>query len=198
MEEFLTTLALSQSILVESTTGIPSMQNLKYSTVMCSTQTLSDKKSLEKVISSTLFCLLLYQIKRAQFKKMVNPVWPRRVTLLDACEASTYIFVIHFTPNFVQQSPVFYTILISPRVYYSIIKTKEKRGSLWEILKNPVPPNGPKSDKRVVTVWQQAGKDHFMHNKIVCLNKNMHCYSHYQVQGVYAQPQPKDMSLKSG
>ena len=25
-----------------------------------------------------------------------------------------------------------------------------------------------------------------MHNKIVCLNQNMHCYSHYQVQGAYA------------
>ena len=25
-----------------------------------------------------------------------------------------------------------------------------------------------------------------MRNKIVCLNQNMHCYSHYQVQGVYA------------
>ena len=26
-----------------------------------------------------------------------------------------------------------------------------------------------------------------MLNKIVCLNKNMNCYSHYQVQGAYAQ-----------
>ena len=25
-----------------------------------------------------------------------------------------------------------------------------------------------------------------MRNNIVCLNKNMHCYSHYQVQGAYA------------
>ena len=25
-----------------------------------------------------------------------------------------------------------------------------------------------------------------MRNKILCLNQNMHCYFHYQVQGVYA------------
>ena len=54
------------------------------------------------------------------------------------------------------------------------------------MLKNHVPPNGPKSDKRVVTVWQQGGTDNLMRNKIVCLNQNMQCYSHYQVQGVYA------------
>ena len=61
---------------------------------------------------------------------------------------------IQFTLNFVQQYSVVYTILFWPRLYYSIIKTKENRRYLWEILKNPVPPNEPKSDKRVVTVWQ--------------------------------------------
>ena len=49
-----------------------------------------------------------------------------------------------------------------------------------------MPPNIPKSDKRVVTVWQQGGNDHLIRKKIVCLNQNMHCYSHYQVQGAYA------------
>ena len=52
---------------------------------------------------------------------------------------------IQFTLNFVQQSSVVYTILFWPIFYYSIIKTKDKRRSLWEILNNPVPPNGPKS-----------------------------------------------------
>ena len=33
---------------------------------------------------------------------------------------------------------------------------------------------------------QLGGADHLMRNKIVCLNQNMHCYSHYQVQGAYA------------
>ena len=93
---------------------------------------------------------------------------------------------IQLTMNLVQKSSVVYTILFWPIFYYSIIKTKEKHRSLWEILKNPVPPNGPKSDKIVVTVWQQVGTDHFMRNKIVCLNQNIHCYSHYQLQGVFA------------
>ena len=72
------------------------------------------------------------------------------------------------------------------RFYYSIIKTKEKRRSLWEILNNPEPPYGPKADKNVMTLWQLGGADHLMRNKIVCLNQNIHCYSHYQVQGAYA------------
>ena len=76
--------------------------------------------------------------------------------------------------------------LFWPRYYYSIIKTKEKRRYIWEILKNPEPPNGPKSDKRVVTLWQLGGAYHLMRNTIVCLNQNMHCHSHYQVQGAYA------------
>ena len=49
-----------------------------------------------------------------------------------------------------------------------------------------MPPKEPKANKRVVTVWQKGGTDHLMRNKIVCLNHNMHCYYHYQVQGVYA------------
>ena len=97
-----------------------------------------------------------------------------------------YIRPIQFTLNFAQQSSVVYTISFWPRFYYSIIKIKEKHRSLWETLKNPEPPNGPKADKRVVTIWQLEGADHLMRNKIVCLNKNMHCYSHYQVQGAYA------------
>ena len=90
-----------------------------------------------------------------------------------------HIRPIQFTLNFVQQSSVVYTILFWPRIYYSIIKTKEKRRSFWEILKNPEPPNGPKAHKIVVTLWQLGGADHLMLNKIVCLNQNMHCYSHY-------------------
>ena len=62
---------------------------------------------------------------------------------------------IQFTLNFVQQFSVVYTILYWPRFYYSIIKTKEKRRSFWEILKNPVSPNCLKAEKIVVTIWQQ-------------------------------------------
>ena len=49
-----------------------------------------------------------------------------------------------------------------------------------------MPPNVPKADKRIVTVWQQGETNHLMRNKIVCLNQNIHCYSHYQVQRAYA------------
>ena len=52
-------------------------------------------------------------------------------------------------------------------------------------MKNPEPPNAPKSDKRVVTVWKLGGADHLMRNKIVCLNQNMNCYSYYQVHVAY-------------
>ena len=90
---------------------------------------------------------------------------------LSALYRLVQIRQIQFTLNFVQQSSVVYTILFWPRFYYSIIETKGKRRYLWEILKNPVPPNGPKADKRVVTVWQQGGTDHLIRNKIECLNK---------------------------
>ena len=73
---------------------------------------------------------------------------------------------IQFTLNYVQESSMVYTIFFWSRFYYSIIKIKEKCRSLWEILKNPVSPNGPKSDKTVVTVWQQGGPDHLMRNKL--------------------------------
>ena len=84
MEEFLNTLALSYSILVESTTGIPNMRSLKHSSVMCSTQDLAAINSLEKVLASIVLCLLLYQMMGALFNKTIKPVWPRRVTLLSA------------------------------------------------------------------------------------------------------------------
>ena len=72
---------------------------------------------------------------------------------LSALYRLVHIRPIQFILNFFQQYSVVYTILFWPRLYYSIIKTKEKRRSLREILNNPVPPNGPKADKRVVTLW---------------------------------------------
>ena len=59
MEEFLTTLALSQNILVDSTAGIPNMRILKHSAVMCYTQALAAINSLEKVLASTVLCILI-------------------------------------------------------------------------------------------------------------------------------------------
>ena len=69
MEELLTTFSLSQGILVWSTPGILRMQRLKCSSVMRSTHALDVIKSLEKVLASTVFCLLLYQMMGALFKK---------------------------------------------------------------------------------------------------------------------------------
>ena len=86
---------------------------------------------------------------------------------LSALYRLVQIRPIQFTLNFVQQSSVVYTILFWQRFYYSIIKTREKRRSLWGILKNPVPPNGPKANKRVVTVWQQRVTYLLMRNTIV-------------------------------
>ena len=92
------TLTLSQSILVYSTTGILNMQSLKRSAVMCSTQALSDINSLEKVLSSTVFCLLLYQIIGALFKKMINTVCIMCVTLLALWGVSTHTVILTGTP----------------------------------------------------------------------------------------------------
>ena len=94
---------------------------------------------------------------------------------LSALYRLVQIRPIQFILNLFQQSSVIYTILSWPRFCYSKIIIKEKRRYLWEILKNPVPPYGPKSDKRVVTLWQQGGIYHLMRNKIVCLNQNMEC-----------------------
>ena len=94
MEELLTTLSSSQSILVESTTEIPSIKVLKHSAVICYTQGLASINSLEKVLTSTVFYLLIYKIISALFNKMINPVLQRRVTLLDAWEASAYAVVL--------------------------------------------------------------------------------------------------------
>ena len=55
---------------------------------------------------------------------------------LSALYRLVHIRPIQFTLNFVQQSSVVYTILFWPRFYHSIIKTKEKRRSLWEPISN--------------------------------------------------------------
>ena len=94
MEELLTKLESSQSILVDSTIGISNMQSLKLSAVMCYTQYLATINSLEKLLASTLFCILLYRMMIYLFKKTIKPVWPRRVTLLYAWEAFTYAVVL--------------------------------------------------------------------------------------------------------
>ena len=93
---------------------------------------------------------------------------------------------IQFTLNFVQHTAVVCTIFFWPICYCSILKPKEKRRSLWEVLKNPDPPDGPKASKLIVTIWQPRVKTHLTRNKIVCLNQNKHVYSHYQIQGAFA------------
>ena len=98
MEELLTTLSLSKNILVDSMTGIPSMRSLKRSAVMCYTQALADINSLQKLLASTVFYLFIYGMMGDLFKKMINPVWPLRVTLLAAWDAPTYEVVLTVTP----------------------------------------------------------------------------------------------------
>ena len=60
------------------------MRSLKHSAVMCSTQYLAAINSLKKVLDYTVLCLLIHQMMGAMFKKMINPVWPRRVNFLYA------------------------------------------------------------------------------------------------------------------
>ena len=76
------------------------MRKLKRSAVMCSTRYLAAINLIEKVLTSTVFCLFPYQIMGALFNKMIKQVWPRRVTLLFVWESSTYAVVIKGTPLF--------------------------------------------------------------------------------------------------
>ena len=74
------------------------MRSLKHSAVMCSTQYLAAINSLEKVLASIVFYLLLYQMMGAFLNKMINPAWPRRVTLLAVWESSIYTVVVTVMP----------------------------------------------------------------------------------------------------
>ena len=92
--------------------------------------------------------------------------------VLSGLHTIVQIRAIQFVLNYVQQFTPMRILLFWPRFYYSILKPKENRRSLWQMLENPVPSTGPK-----------AGG---ISTRIICLNKNKCCYSHYQVQGAHA------------
>ena len=54
--------------------------------------------SEEIILDLTVFCLLLYHSIGALFTNMTQPVWERRVTLLETCDASTYAVLIPARP----------------------------------------------------------------------------------------------------
>ena len=60
--------------------------------------------------------------------------------------------------------------LFWPRFYYSLLYKKRGR-SIWDIITNPVPPDGKKVGGPI---------------KMVCLNENLYCHSYYQVRGAFA------------
>ena len=57
-----------------------------------------------------------------------------------------------------------------PKFYWNLFKPDPNRRSIWTIITNPVPPDGPKS--------KPSG--------MVCLNAKYYCHSYYQVHGAYA------------
>ena len=84
---------------------------------------------------------------------------------LSGLHTIVHIRMIKFSLNYIQQSTLVRLVLFYPRFYYSILKPKENRRSLWQMLRNPVPPTGPKLNR--------------VNDTIICLNQNKCCYSHY-------------------
>ena len=92
-EEFWTTLKLSHKTFVGESIGTPNIRNLNRKAVICSMQTHIAINLLEKVLASTVFCLLLNHIMGALLKNITNLVWPLQVTLLAAWDKLTYSVV---------------------------------------------------------------------------------------------------------
>ena len=77
---------------------------------------------------------------------------------------------IQFVLNMLLQTTLARICLFWPRFYYSLLYKKRGR-SIWNIITNPVPPDGKKVGGPV---------------KMVCLNENLYCHSFYQVRGAFA------------
>ena len=72
---------------------------------------------------------------------------------------------IQFILNMLLQTTLARICLFWPRFYYSLLY--KKRGqTIWDIITNPVPPDGKKVGGPI---------------KMVCLNENIYCHSYYQV-----------------
>ena len=77
---------------------------------------------------------------------------------------------IQFILNMLLQTTLARICLFWPRFYYSLLYKKRGR-SIWDIITNPVPPDGKKVGGPM---------------KMVCLNENLYCHSYYQVRGAFA------------
>ena len=66
---------------------------------MCSTHIFIAINSMENELDSTVFCRLLNHIIGARFRNITKPVCERRVTIFEACDASTNAIVVMDLPR---------------------------------------------------------------------------------------------------
>ena len=91
--------------------------------------------------------------------------------LISAPNRLTQIPIIQIPLNMMEQSIIGRTCIFWPKFYYCLFKPDKNRGTIWEIITSPVPPDGHKYSKQS--------------NRITCLNSTFSCFSSYQVQGAY-------------
>ena len=82
-----TTLIFSFKTLVYPSIGIPKVLNLNLRLIIYSTYVFIAMKLLEKVLDSTVVCLLLYQLIGLRWENMMYPVCDRLVFLSAALDA---------------------------------------------------------------------------------------------------------------
>ena len=91
-------------------------------------------------------------------------------------------FIVCIQINMLVQIHIFRICIFLLYFYWSLFKPKDNIRSVWDIIKNPVPPTRTKAD--------------ISSGRIVFLCYRYYCHSFYQVQGAYAhlnQKREKDL-----
>ena len=99
LDELWTTFSLSHSTFVVPSIGTPNIRSLYLKPCTPSNNVLKAINSEEKVLDSTVFCLLLYHNIGALLINIIYPVCDHRVTLLAACEVSPYAVIVTARPR---------------------------------------------------------------------------------------------------
>ena len=119
-DAFLKTASLSQKTFVGPSKGTPNILNLYRNDSICSTAVFIAMNSLPKVLVSTVFSLLLYQMIGTRFRNINIPVCDLRVTLSPAWSESTKV-CRHWSPtrwwHVARQSFLCFPIEVVPVVF---------------------------------------------------------------------------------
>ena len=81
-------------------------------------------------------------------------------------------FLARIPVNFVLQNPISQVLLYWPKFYWHLFEPDPTRRSIWTIVTNPIPAEGPKAQRA--------------RHSIPCLNSKYYCHSFFQVHGAYA------------